>query len=260
MLPHDPWQLVVAGELGRAIEEYTRRYNDEARPSHLRNRGVARLLGRDYDTALEDFERAASMEDARLQGASDLVFQGVCHWCLGRPQPALRCWRRSLDTRYTDPSGGVESEAVLYYAGLRLQDSSLVKEPLALLRKRWRRHLQQQRRIQDRGYLTHHDLVHPGLATWPGPVVPFLLGMTDAGDLQHAVDVGASGTLRVRQQCQADFYVALQALSEGDSSGFQMAMGRCARSSYGFLEHEYFLARWEVEMGFPQPAFGDVES
>ena len=87
-------------------------------------------------------------------------------------------------------------------------------------------------------------------------IVPFLLGRIHTGELDQEAQRPASDILRARFQCQADFYVALRSLREGHTGAFRERMKRCAESSNGALEHEFFLARWEVHHDFPEPAFG----
>jgi len=73
--------------------------------------------------------------------------------------------------------------------------------------------------------------------------------------MQNAVEQAAVDALRERWQCAADFHVAVGAGRMDDPASFQEGMRRCAASSRGELEWEFHLARWEVERGFPQPAF-----
>ena len=77
----------------------------------------------------------------------------------------------------------------------------------------------------------------------------------DQTQLQQCVDHAGNDTLKERWQCAADFYVGLGALRKGDVPTFLVSMRRCAASKRGELEHEYYLARWELDRGFPQPAF-----
>ncbi len=44
-----------------------------------------------------------------------------------------------------------------------------------------------------------------------------------------------------------------------DRAPFQAAMARSANSSYGLLHHEYYLARWEVRQGLPEPPFAELQ-
>ena len=90
---------------------------------------------------------------------------------------------------------------------------------------------------------------------WRSRRVPFLLGRIDAAGLQAQWAGGRSEILLDRWQCQAALYIALQALREGDTALYRARMAACAASRYGPLEHEYYLARWEVDHSFPEPAF-----
>jgi tetratricopeptide (TPR) repeat protein len=228
-----PWQLVMDGRYDEALEEYARQYAEDGRTSNLTNRGLVYLLKGEYAAALEDFKRVVTTKDPRLLAAVEFVLEGICYWYLYRPDEAVQTWRRGVTAPYQDAAGGVESPALLLYAAERLDDAPLRKEAWRLLRKHSRRKL----------------------GAWPGPIVPYLLGKIDTGALEEAARATDVDILRVRHQCQADFHVAVRALREGYWEAFQERMIRCAGSSRGLLEHEYYLARWEVQHGFPDRAF-----
>lgn len=229
----DPWRFVEMGWYEQAIKLYTRRYIEDGKVPHLTNRGIVYLLQEDYDAALADFQHVLDMEEPRFVGTTDYFLLGICYWCLNQPAGAVAAWQQSLTAPYTDAAGGVEAPALLLYAALRLDDRALRKEAVGLLRKRARRKL----------------------TTWPGPIVPFLLGQMAPEEFAREASVLSNDILRARHLCQADFYVALKALSAGDRDAYEAGMIRCAKSPYKFLEHEYYLARWEVRHDFPDPAF-----
>jgi lipoprotein NlpI len=229
----DPWQLVKSGQHHEAIEIYSRLYEEDGQPSHLYNRGAVYLDMADYATALEDFKLVTTVQEPRLLADAYYICQGICHWCLDQPSQAVGVWRQGLTAPYTDAAGGVVIPALLLYAAERLDNTELRREALGLLRKHARRKLRE----------------------WPGAIVPFLLGKISASELEKTVKVAANDILISRWQCQADFYIALRALREGDRATFQSRMIRCSENSYGYLEHEHYLARWETERGFPDSAF-----
>ena len=259
-LGRDPWYLVEAGHYRCAIAAYTERLTRDPSAPSLRNRGTARFLIGDIQGALADFRQAALMQRPGYSVDSDSIFQGVCHWHLGQPVAAVECWRAALEARMTDWAGGARCFALLLYAGLRLHDAVLAKEALGLLRARWRKHRRRERAIERRGYPTRYQMLHRELHAWPGPLVLFLLGHIDVDAFQRQAGDIDSEIVRIRQRCQADFSVALRALMEGDQRLFREAMTGCSSSPYGLLEHEFYLARWEVQHGFPEPPFAGAPS
>lgn len=228
----DPWQFVEIGWYEQAIKLYTRYYKEDGSIFHLTNRGTVYLLQGNYDAALMDFQQVLDVEEPRFQADNHYFFLGICYWHLKQPLKAVDVWRLSLTVPYTDAAGGVEAPALLLYAALRLDDPCLREEAMQALRQ----HAQAR------------------LMAWPGPIVPFLLGEMDATAFVDEADATSSDTLRARQACQADFYVALRALLDGNKGGFQARMIECTQTPYKILEHEYYIARWEVEHGFPDPA------
>lgn len=254
------WELIKAGRYEKAIEIETQLYDKSRDPIYLRSRGSIYLAMGDYTSALEDFKLVTTLEEPRFLADNDYILQGVCYWYLNQPSQAVGTWKRSLTAPYTDAAGGVTRSALLLYAAERLQDGELRKEALGLLRKHWQNHQRRVKRKEKRREAggdrpTYHDFVYQGLFGWPGAIVPFLLGKIDVTALEQQVMTAGHEILRGRWQCQADFYSALRALREGNKTGFRVGMIRCANSFYGYHEYEYYLARWEVERGFPEVAF-----
>ncbi|MBI4786263.1 MAG: hypothetical protein HY782_04365 [Chloroflexi bacterium] len=229
----DAWQLIESGQYELAVEVYSRFYQEDGRPFNLRNRGIAHLNMDNYTSALADFKLELAITDSKFLDSGVYIFQGVCYWNLNQPFEAIHVWREALSTPYTDAAGGIEPSLLLLYTAERLDDSGLRQEALHLLRKHTRRKV----------------------VEWPGPLGSFVLGRTNLDELARDVGDTKLTTLVERRQCQAEFYVALQALRKGDWSSFQNSISRCAASRQGYLEHEYYLARWEVKHGFPKPAF-----
>jgi len=248
------WELIRSGQYEAAAEEYGRLVREQGGRFNLANLGVAHLLMGNFPAALDDFQRIIAESDPRYLSTSEYVSAGIALWNLDRPEEAIASWRAGLAAPYTDAAGGVEIPALLLYGGWRSGSPAVEKEGVKLLEKLWAGHLRRQKRRQERARPTHSDLVHPGLVAWPGAIVPFLLGEIDQAGLQRAVEQAGNDTLRERWQCAAHFHLAVGAGRMNDPASFREGMRRCA-ASRGELESEFYLARWEVERGFPQPAF-----
>jgi lipoprotein NlpI len=247
----DPWQLIKNKQYEAAVSEYSRLIElHPTRNPNRYNRGTAYLLMKNFNAALEDFNWIIQDSDPRYATTGEFTFAGICCWYLGRPVDALAHWRKGVDAPYRDAAGGVETPALLLYAAERLRDDLLRKESIAMLKELWRKHSAAQKRKKP--HLSHDDLVHPGLVAWPGAIVPFLLNHLDESSFIQKSEESSSDTLRTRHRCAADFYRGVRALRLGDRLGFQSRMKDCVESHYGELEHEFYLARWEVERGFPE--------
>jgi hypothetical protein len=251
-----PWTLVMARRYDEAADEYARSYATGGGTFALRGQAKALLLAGRPAEALLHFREVIEATETKLRGAGDFIDVGTCHWYLRQPQEAVVAWRESLTTPYTDAAGGVVPPAVLLYAAARLADSDLEADAARLLRSHLKKH---QRRVR-RGQATtarqaHEDFVHPGLFSWPGALVPFLLGEIGTEELDHAAAKSASDVLRSRWQCQADFVAGIRAMRENRQSAFRDRMTKSASSPHGELEHEFCLARWEVASGFPAHPF-----
>jgi hypothetical protein len=229
-IDRSPFELVRSGEYEKALPYFQQRCGADAMaPDHL-NLGTLYLLMHDYGLAFRAISDAVNMTTPRFRADSDYLDLGTCRWCTGQYSAAIDLFRQALNAPYRDAAGGVSAPSLLLYAAERIDSSVLRKEAVTLLRKHARRKL--------RG--------------WPGPVVPFLLGKLDSAGLDRLAQ--SSPPLAFRQQCQADFYVALRALREGDTATFATRMTRAASDKSAYLETEYYLARWEVENGFQPPS------
>jgi hypothetical protein len=252
----DPWDLLKAKRYAEAAEAYARSFADGGGTFALRGRALALLLGGRPAEARDDFAQVIDGTEPGRRGDGDYLDLGTCSWHLGQPAEAVARWRQGLTAPYTDAAGGVVCPVFLLYAGVRLGDAAVEAEAERLLRDRWRKHQRRVKRGPARSARqAHADFVHPGLLSWPGALVPFLLGEIGAAALDEAAAHTPSDILRARWQCQADFAAAVRALREADDAGLRSRMSRCAASPHGELEHEFSLARWEVENGFPARPF-----
>jgi hypothetical protein len=252
----DAWSLVRAGRYSDAAEEYFRCYAEGGGTFALRGRAKALLLAGRAAEARQDFSQVIESTEPGLRSDGDFIDAGTCHWYMSQPGLAVEVWRVSPSAPYTDAAGGVVPPVILLYAATRLGDSELEADAVQLLRGHWERH---QRRGQQGQAKTarqaHEDFVHPGLYSWPGALVPFLLGGISDEDLDQAAANSPSDILRARQQCQADFAAGIRALRESNHAVFRDRMSRSACNPHGVLEHEFCLARWEIANGFPTKPF-----
>ena len=240
----------------RAIQEYTRLFREKNDLTNLRNRGLVYLFLRDYTSALTDFNQVISLEEPNFISDMDYILQGVCHWYLNHPDQAIKTWEKSINTPFTDAAGGVKSPALLLYAGTRLSDGELKRKSIQLLRRKWQNYQRRIKRRETRYTHTHSDFVYEGLSGWPGVIVPFLLGKARVDEIETVLENIQNKSLEARWRCQADFYIGLKALIDGDKDAFQTRMHLSSESKFGYLEHEYYLARWELERGFSDQPFG----
>ncbi len=230
----DAFALQRQGKFQEAIEVYSRLYELDGRIPSLFGRGTTYLLMGDYAAALADFEQVIATEDPRFLGDTHFLAQGIAYWFLNQPDRTIEVWQQGLKAPYTDAAGGVELPALLLYAAERLSDATLRNKALRLLKK----------------------FTKGRRRAWPGDVAPFLLGKIDSQELLRDVQARKSERLKGRFQCQADFFIGLRAYIKNDKAAFAQAMLRCSENPNGDLHHEFYLAHWEVERNFPEPAFG----
>jgi tetratricopeptide (TPR) repeat protein len=218
------WSLLDTGKLPEAADAYLRLYEASQDPKYLRARGVINLRLRRLADALHDFRTYVDRRERRFLSDDDFIYLGICHWYLDQSVEAVTAWKAGLDAPYTDAAGGVEAAAILIYASMRVSEPALEKLGFAILRKISRR----------------------STSAWPAAIAPYLLGKIKDHDLDLQARMSTSAIVVQRQQCQADFYVALAAQRRGDDVAYNARLRECARSPFGYLEHEYYLALWEL--------------
>jgi tetratricopeptide (TPR) repeat protein len=189
---------------------------------NLRNRADTFMCLKDYERALQDYLEVIRISED--QGDSDYLRTGVSYWILGRHFEAVEIWKSGLNTKYTDAAGGVEVPATLYFAAIFLEDSSLEKESLKRLKRRWK---------------------SKAAMNWPGAVAGYLLD--EVTDEEFLNSVSSHPTLRIRHLCQAHFYLAVKKLKIKDIQGYVNNLNLSASSEMGYLEQEYYLAIGELD-------------
>jgi tetratricopeptide (TPR) repeat protein len=217
------WEQVEKGLSGE-IEERPRNA-----PSYS-NRALCRLQMRRFEEALADFQTAH-----HLSPISDgyLTKIGVVLWWLRRTDEAIASWRLGLNAKYTDAAGGVILPALLLFASIRMDDSTLRKDSQALLKKRWR--------------------TKQAKSAWPGPVVALLLGHLSENEFL-GLRPFANPVMDARRACQACFWAGVQRLRAEDQSSYLARLTDAVsdvdpgHSIAVRLETEYWLATAELAL------------
>lgn len=221
----DPWELVQRGKLDLALATYTELFNSSGRVFYLYNRGLVKLLMKTYASALEDFYGVIERRSRDMLADGDYLKVGTCQWCMGQPQKAISSWQVGLSAKYTDSAGGVVVPATLFFAAIRTHDAALLKEAKQLLQKANQRNLY----------------------GWPGLLVGFLLEKTAEAELYDELWRIEGPSLYERFRGQAAFYVGLQSLKLGNRATYWENLETCATNPKGLLEHEYYIARYELD-------------
>ncbi len=216
------WELVKNGDYEQACLVADEEFKQTSSVLPLRNKVFALLR-------LKQFADAAALCDriiAKQHGDtdSDFAFLGTSHWLDGRPDQAIAAWRAATNTTYTDAAGGVEIGLLLLYASLRRSDESLRQEAESQLSR-----LSKQ----------------PEIKNWPGSIAPFVLHKCGESDLLSTLS--AQPVLRAKQLCQADFYIGLRRLAEGDKRGWiEQLVQSTSHGAICLMKQEFYLADGEL--------------
>jgi tetratricopeptide (TPR) repeat protein len=223
----DTWDLIKTGRYSEAVELLTDELRKQAQPYLYSNRGIAYLNLQQFDHAREDFE--AAEETSASRGDSYRLHVSAVQWLQGFETEAAETWEavvRDLDNGeivYTDAAGGVEAPALLWFAGVRLDQPELCNAATKSLRK---------------------TLRSKRATSWPGVIGQLVLRRGVASDGQSAVS--NVPILRERQLCQAEFYIAWSACHDGRYEDWRRALSQCARLDVALLEEELYLSKHEL--------------
>jgi len=229
--------LLGNGRYRDAIEACTKQLHREESEIVYAGRAEAYFNLKDYDRALADFQSANAV--ATDTSTDNLERIGVVNWLARREYTAagtwldlvLACDRGKID--YADAAGGVEPGCLLWFAAVRLEFKELLIPARRLLEKK----------VAAKGSGCCH------IDNWPGPIAMFLLGMLDEPQLREKIiEVPIA---RERELCQAEFYVAVKALQDGDPVKAKLAFRKAAALHDASIENEYDLAQRESRRRAP---------
>ena len=105
------------GRYEEAADRYTHQLGNRLDAPTLRNRALAYLMLDRFAAALEGYQMARELDGEQYENSSDCYSVGICHWWMGHADLAVAEWRRAVHAPYTDAAGGVETPALLLYAG-----------------------------------------------------------------------------------------------------------------------------------------------
>jgi lipoprotein NlpI len=217
------WDLIEENRFDEACELADHEHATTQSLFPLRNKVLALLNLERYDEVVTLCE---FLIDRGKQASSDgdFIAQGVAYWLSGRLGEAVESWQRGRTAGYNDAAGGVEIPLLLYFASVKRADAGLEKQAMRNLKST----LQSNRTVN-----------------WPGPLAVFSLHRITEGEL--LTKVSAQPFLMERQSCQADFWIAVKMLKQGDINRYLKKLTECI--SYWptiYLEVEYYLAKGEI--------------
>lgn len=237
MLDGDPFELIIDGKFSAAEDYLSQLIEQSESDVDLSNRAIARLNLGKLELALADFERAAELcfLERRERRDVDYIFPAVVHWIRGD-------WNASIETlcdaltglrdgtiQYSDPLGGVEVAALLWFAAVSTEDHG--------------DHRYAQRAL---AFITDR-LNEASVEIWPSAIGRFLVGTLGQDDLIRCASDSSSELRKSRQLCSAYFYLGIAARSHSESVDsvrfLEKSVDHGARNK---LDAEYYLSRHEL--------------
>jgi hypothetical protein len=222
----DTWIEFMTKPSREVISLFEDEYRKSGDAHKLGNLALALIDAGEWQLAYETCRKC----HAETEGSSDydIMHMGLCQWFLNNTVGAIELWKTAADATYTDVCGPVDSSLLLYYAGCRLRNRSMLQNSLRSMRRFWR--------IKD----------YTKVVKWPGTpaIVGYLMGVVPGPVIlcQWSEDVPA---LEYRRQCRVNFWLGLNSLDEDIGSAIHSFKAAFSRSKIGVLHYEYFLAKWE---------------
>jgi hypothetical protein len=222
-------------ERNAGLDLIIKKHTLKSNASSIMELGVAYLWLGLYQSAWKHF-RDASL-NFHIKGDAFYGMAGVAKWCLGKPSEAVSEWRAGLKAKYARAAGlGVRMPLLLYFASIIVPGSCSRDEALQHLR---------------------YIVEDPRVATWPGPVAQWVLGLLTEQELGKSCR-GYNASDSSDRLWLASFYKNLVAHGASRESTFRLKMWELSDTSApewenmeAFMDRlwceEFFLARHEVK-------------
>lgn len=232
------WDLLLAGKYRSALKLLKAEHKSHPCTGSLNNIGIAYLCMGNAKAATKFFDEAVL---AFLAGSVGNDLGGVARWMSNERAEAARIWCAGLDSDYADGAGGIELPLLLFYAAARDPKIFSMTQAKKLIR---------------------NALKHRMATNWPGPLGRFVLNRIDEDKVRREAEFDQPD-VQAAQMNQVEFWAGILACLRGDRKEFRKRMRRCASTVPCNLDHEWHLARYEINDFSPvcrKPVAGASES
>lgn len=198
----------------------------------LKSRSLTLIEANNYLTCLLEVGKLDAVYDLIISGSLPEDSDSSDHWLTygfleltrGNLNGASDNFLRADKCGYVGSDMGIRAPGYLYLCAIETNDSSAKKKTLSKLKKYWRK----------------KNLV------WPSVIAGFLLDeISDNAFIQTAE---SSEPLRVRNLCQAYFWLGVNALKTQDkTSSLNWFRKSCEMGGNSILELERYFSRWMSE-------------
>ena len=213
------WSLIERGEFEEACRVADQLYQQSGSEPILANKAIALLNLKKFDQVVQLGKLLIDITNGRRE--YDFIIAGIANWLMDEKQEAIQYWQEAQSKpRYTDAAGGVEVPLLLYYAGVRLDNTALKADATRKLKKRIR---------------------NKQAMNWPGPLAAYVVGELDEHEL--LLRVSTMPILQDRELCQAYFWIGVQTLDADPSHSKESWNKAIDCTPACFLEFEYYLAK-----------------
>jgi hypothetical protein len=213
---------------------FKKEYDESGDPYKLRNLVLALVDAGKWQCAYELSGKCYAETGSNCD--FDLILMGLCQWFLSQENAAIELWRTAMDAEYTDICGAIDSPLILYYAGRRLGDQTIVDDSLKALKRFWR--------IRD----------HTKVKRWPGTpaIAGYLIGAVPGTIVLNEWKQEIQ-PLEYRRQCRVNFWMGVTLLGRPEEEAASFFKSAFTANKIGVLQYEYFLAKWEYSRLTGQP-------
>lgn len=218
----DSWQLVQLNAFDDACKKADIEFEQTKRVPSLRHKWFALAHLMKYDEAAMLASEIIKLSYGNTE--FDFLLSGIALWLLNKKEEAVLEWKRGEKSMYKDAAGGLESQLMLFFAAIRINDEKLKNRTVKAIQKL---------------------LKSKGAVNWPGPMGHFILGSLSEEELRSII-TGVS-ILHERQSCQADFVIGIKKLEGGSTEEYKAKLlDAVGHGVSAYLEPMYYLAKGEL--------------
>jgi hypothetical protein len=217
-------ELLDEGNYNEAVVQLLIEYEQQPDEGSLLTLAISQLCVRDAEASLRSTNELIRLQEGVHEDV--YIYAGVACWMMTHYEEGVDYWLQGESCTYRDMSGGIGIALLQHFAGVRLNDVSLIDASNKLIRNR---------------------LQKPWAIHWPGPLGKFVVGDLSEVEIHiEATRVELHEILLREQLCQLEFHRGVKALGSGNKSLYRKHLKKCRLPHETKFSAEAFLARCEL--------------
>ena len=213
------YDLIMQEKWDDAIEQASINYENTNDILQLRNLIPALLVKNKNTNVLRVVDEIWKSNDR--ESDTEFINAAIANIGLGNTEESINLLKDSRNCKYSDPTGGVEVESMIYAISTIVNDEKELIDAIKRIKK---------------------ILIKKGnKQIWPGPIGLFMIGKIEFDEL--LASLSRIDTLTKKQSCQAYFYKAIKEYEKGLIKECLTSLEKCREyTPQGYFKNEYHLS------------------